>query len=68
MKEACKLFIGTYDFRNFAKLDVTTTTNYEREVRDIYIEKIENQQELIKNDNRMNSYVVTIIGNSFIWH
>ena len=39
MKKACGFFKGLHDFRNFCKIDVLNTTNYERTIFEIEIEQ-----------------------------
>ena len=38
MKKAINYFLGVHDFRNFCKIDVLNTTNYERTIFKIEIE------------------------------
>lgn len=39
MREAGKKLEGKHDFRNFCKLNVLATTNFEREVFEVSVEK-----------------------------
>lgn len=58
MQEACKLFEGENDFRNFCKLDGSKQiTNYHRNVISANI---------IKYDDKF--YCFDLIGSAFLWH
>jgi len=41
MCEACKLFLGEHDFRNFCKMDIITTTSFVRRIQKIGIQRID---------------------------
>jgi len=32
MKEACKIYVGLHDFRNFCKVDLLSAIDFEREI------------------------------------
>lgn len=40
MKEACKIFIGQHDFRNFCKVDLLTAIDFVREILFSEIEQV----------------------------
>eukprot|EP01017_Pseudomicrothorax_dubius_P027427 TRINITY_DN3160_c0_g1_i2.p1 TRINITY_DN3160_c0_g1~~TRINITY_DN3160_c0_g1_i2.p1 ORF type:complete len:267 (+),score=66.74 TRINITY_DN3160_c0_g1_i2:142-942(+) len=66
MRSACSHYIGEHNFQNFAKIDVTNTTNF---VRTIYEMEIVSAESVVKTrDPRNEPYFVRIVGNSFLWH
>lgn len=64
MRTACKMLIGTHDFRNFCKMDVNNgVLSYMRSIydTDIYI-----SQEMKCSD--FNMYYMELTGKAFLWH
>ncbi|CAG9766637.1 unnamed protein product [Ceutorhynchus assimilis] len=58
MQEACRKFIGSHDFRNFAKMDVGNgVVQFTRNIKNFQIEDLSSSM-----------YVAIIKGNAFIWH
>nr|XP_039265573.1 tRNA pseudouridine(38/39) synthase-like [Styela clava] len=67
MNEACKLLIGTHDFRNFCKMNVEETTIFIRRIRNFTIE-LNPQEDQIETNNPYQIYVATIHGTGFLYH
>ena len=83
MRTAGMDLVGVHDFRNFCKLNVLNTTNYEREIMDVKVEKCEFLEfnpytphpgasglaEGAENfNNPLQLYYVRIRANAFLWH
>ena len=58
MRQASQALIGTHDFRNFCKMDISQTTNHVRTIHSINFTKDEN----------LPVYQVEIKGNAFLWN
>lgn len=64
MRSACKMLIGTHDFRNFCKMDVNNgVLSY---MRSIYDTDIHISQESKCSDFDM--YYMELTGKAFLWH
>eukprot|EP00210_Caulerpa_lentillifera_P000940 g910.t1 len=63
IQECTQKFLGYQNFRNFCKMNLSQTTNHEREIKSI---------DLIPVDNfsfpKRKVYCLTIKGNAFLWH
>lgn len=73
MRKGCEYLKGKHDFRNFCKLNVLATTNYEREILDARIEKEPTQNFIPINShpgsiNPFELHYLVVKGNAFLWH
>jgi tRNA pseudouridine38/39 synthase len=64
MQEACQFLVGSFDFRNFCKLDVANVSNF---VREIFSAEIKPFIEY-SNDLPSSVYMLEICGIAFLWH
>lgn len=57
MREACKLFIGEHDFRNFCKMDAANVDNFVRVVLSFSIDPVPGLQRYLYLLRSLGSYV-----------
>jgi tRNA pseudouridine38/39 synthase len=61
-------FKGRHNFINFCKMNLCNTVNFEREIKDVDLIKVENTQGIEPGDSRNEMYYFRFVGNSFLWH
>ncbi|MEW5297786.1 MAG: hypothetical protein WDW36_000970 [Sanguina aurantia] len=62
MREAASLLIGSHDYRNFCKADVTAVRSFERTIIQFDID------EVAVGTPGANIYALTVKGSAFLWH
>lgn len=72
MREAAKFYVGRHDFRNFCKMDVEKTTNFERTMFEVEVRRLHDDDPVCDpaSDAEVDftKYYFFVRGQAFLWH